>query len=119
MALLKLAADENFHNDIVRGLRRRNPSLDLIRIQDVSVVGQEDPAVLEWAAQEGRILLTHDVNTIPGFAFERVRDGLPMPGVFLVSQHHAIGSIIGDLLLLAECSLPGEWMGRVIYVPLE
>lgn len=30
--MLRLAADENFNNDIVRGLRRRNPSIDLVPI---------------------------------------------------------------------------------------
>ena len=49
--MLTLAADENFNNDIVRGLRRRNPHLDLVRVQDVELSAADDPAVLEWAAQ--------------------------------------------------------------------
>jgi hypothetical protein len=35
--MLRLAADENFNNDIVRGVRRRNPSVDLVRVQDVAL----------------------------------------------------------------------------------
>lgn len=61
--MLALAADENFNNDIVRGLRRRMPELDIVRIQDAGLSGADDPTVLEWAAREGRILLTHDVST--------------------------------------------------------
>lgn len=30
--MLALAADENFNNSIVRGLRRRKPDLDLVRV---------------------------------------------------------------------------------------
>ena len=63
--MLLLVADENFNNDILRGLLRRNPSLDIVRIQDVGLVQAPDPDVLEWAAQEDRVLLTHDRNTIP------------------------------------------------------
>ena len=58
--MLLLVADENFNNDILRGLLRRNPSLDVVRIQDVGLTQASDPDVLEWAAQENRVLLTHD-----------------------------------------------------------
>ncbi len=59
--MLRLAVDENFNNDIVRGLLRRKPELDIVRIQDVGLSGADDPTVLEWAARENRVLLTHDV----------------------------------------------------------
>jgi hypothetical protein len=79
--MLLLAADENFNNDIVRGLLRRRSDLDIVRIQDVGLSGADDPTILEWAAQEGRVLLTHDVSTITHYAYERVRAGKSMPGV--------------------------------------
>ena len=53
--MLRLAADENFNNDIVRGLLRRRPDLDIVRVQDVGLSGADDPAILEWAAREGRV----------------------------------------------------------------
>ena len=116
--MLRLAADENFNNDIVRGLRRREPGLDLVRIQDVGLSGADDPTVLEWAAQEGRILLTHDVSTITRYAYERVQASQSLPGVFEVSRSVSIGQAIEDILLLAQCSLEGEWEGQVRYLPL-
>jgi predicted nuclease of predicted toxin-antitoxin system len=58
-----LAADENFNNDIMRGLLPRKPDLDIVRVQDVGFSGADDPTILEWIAQEGRMLLTHDVST--------------------------------------------------------
>ncbi len=33
--MLRLAADENFDNNIVRGLLRRRPDLDIVRVQQV------------------------------------------------------------------------------------
>jgi len=116
--MLRLAADENFNNDIVRGLWRRKPELDIVRIQDIGLSGADDPTVLEWAAREGRVLLTHDVTTMTSYAYERVRAGQPMPGVFEVSRAVPIGRAIEDILLLAECSLEGEWEGQVRYLPL-
>jgi hypothetical protein len=41
-----------------------------------------------------------------------------MPGVFQVEQSASIGQIIEDLMLLVECSLEGEWDGRVQFLPL-
>jgi len=116
--MLRLAADENFNNDIVRGLWRRESELDIVRIQEVGLSGADDPTVLEWAAREGRVLLTHDVTTMTRYAYERVRAGQPMPGVFEVSRAVPIGLAIEDILLLADCSLEGEWEGQVRYLPL-
>ena len=62
--MISLAADENFNNDIIRGLLRRSPDLDIVRVQDAGLSGADDPAVREWAAREVRLLLTHDVTTI-------------------------------------------------------
>ncbi|MGA9774043.1 MAG: DUF5615 family PIN-like protein [Blastocatellia bacterium] len=116
--MLKLAADENFNNDIIRGLLRRKPELNIVRVQDAGLSGADDPSVLEWAAQEGRVLLTHDVSTITGYAYERVMEGKSMPGVFEVNRSVPIGTAIEDILLLAECSFEGEWEGQIRYLPL-
>ena len=116
--MLRLAADENLNNDIVRGLLRRNPELEIVRIQDVGLGGADDATVLEWAARQGRVLITHDVSTVTYYAYERVRAGRAMPGVFEVSRSVSVGQAIEDLLLLAECSLEGEWEAQVRYLPL-
>ena len=117
--MLLLAADENFNGNIVRGVCRRQPALDLVRLQDVGLSGAEDPIVFAWAAQAGRVLLTHDVSTITRYAYERVQTGEPMPGIFEVSRDLPIGRAIEEILLLAECSLEGEWEGQVRYLPLR
>jgi len=74
--------------------------------------------VLEWCARENGILLTHDMKTIPGFAYQRVQAGRPMPGVFEVPLSCPMGTVIDDLSLLTECSFEDEWAGQVRYLPL-
>lgn len=117
--MLRFAADENFNNNIIRGVLRRNPQVDIVRIQDVGLSGADDPVVLEFAAQTGRVLLTHDVSTITHHAYERVREGKPMPGVFEVGRHVPLRTVIEDLIVLAELSLDDEWEGQVRYLPLR
>jgi hypothetical protein len=115
---LPLLADEDFDNDIVRGLLRRMPEVNVARVQDVGLSGAGDPTVLEWAAREGRVLLTHDVSTMKTHAYARVSSGLPMPGMFAVSHSLPIAQAIEEILLLVECSLEGEWEGQVRHLPL-
>jgi hypothetical protein len=117
--MLKFAADENFNGKIARGLLRRNPDLDIVRVQDTEIYQAGDTVVLEWTAVEGRILLTHDIRTISRHALERINAGLPMPGVFQAEQSASIGQLIEDILLLAECSLEDEWEGQIQYLPLS
>jgi hypothetical protein len=115
--MLRLLADENFNHDLIRGVLRRLPSLDLIRVQDAGLREADDPAILEWAAHERRLVLTHDANTMPAFAYDRIRRKEAMPGMFVVSQQAGLNEIIEDLLLLAECSDDNEWDDQVIYLP--
>lgn len=116
--MLKLLADENFDNTVVRGLLRRKSSIDIVRVQDVGLSGVDDPTILAWAAEENRILLTHDVATITRFAYERVAQGISMPGVIEVSTDAQTGQVIEDILVVIECSLNGELEGQIHYFPL-
>ncbi|HEY4000546.1 MAG TPA: DUF5615 family PIN-like protein [Candidatus Xenobia bacterium] len=115
---MKLAADENFNNDILRGLMRRLPALDVVRIQDTEIAGAEDPDVLAWTAREERVLLTHDVRTMRKYAAQRVSAGEPMPGVLVVNGKVPLGAVIEDLVLFCHCSKEGEWEGQIQYVPI-
>jgi len=116
--MLRFAADENLNYNIVRGLLRRNADLNIVRIQDVDLSGKDDATVLKWAAQEDRILLTHDVTTITKYAYERISDGLPMPGVFAIKMTSSLGEIIDNIILLADYSYENEWEDKIVYLPL-
>lgn len=114
--MLRLAADEDFDGDIVRGLRRRLPGLDLVRVQDAGLSGASDASVLRWAAGEGRVLLTHDFDTLIGEAWTRVRAGLPLPGVVAVRQGMTTGPATDELELFVAASKEGEWEGQVFFL---
>lgn len=100
---MKQASDENFDADIVRGLVRILPELDLVSVRDAELAGSPDPVVLAWAAGEDRVLLTHDRDTMPNFAYDRVRAGEPLTGVFLVSDRMPRGEAIEQLALAVQC----------------
>ena len=68
--------------------------------------GADDPAVLELAARENRLLATHDFRTIPKHTHEHVKAGLAMPGVIAIPDDLPIGRVIEDLAVLVECATP-------------
>ncbi len=117
--MLRFLADENFNGRIVRGLLRQIPDLDIVRVQDIETLYQEsDPRVLAWAALEQRVVLSHDISTMARYAYDRVKAGQPMPGLFEIHPDLPIGQAIEDLALLATASLPAEWEGQVRFLPL-
>jgi predicted nuclease of predicted toxin-antitoxin system len=116
--MLRLLSDENFNGDIIRGLFLRHSNLDLLRVQDVSLQEVDDPAILDWAASNGRIVLTHDRATMPDFAYEKVLRGQRMPGLFVINDRMPIRQVIDELLLILDCSEQEEWKGSVLYLPL-
>ena len=117
--MIRFAADENLNDFIVRGLLRRRPDLDIVRIRHTEMREAGDPAVLEWAVAEGRVMLTHDVTTMTKHAYERVRAGMRMAGVFEIGHKVPVAVAIEELVLIAEGSLDGEWEGQVRYLPLR
>lgn len=117
--MIQFLADENFNGRILRGLLRRLPDLDVVRAQDVEAIrGASDPVLLEWAAGQGRIVLTHDISTMGHHAYSRVVAHEPMPGVFEVSADLPVGVAIEDLVLIAMASEADEWEGQVRFLPL-
>jgi predicted nuclease of predicted toxin-antitoxin system len=116
--VLRLLADENFNGRILRALLRQLPDLDVMRAQDSPLSGADDPTLLQFAADENRILLTHDIETLVGFAWERVRSGRAMPGVIVALTNRPIGQVIEDLEVLLLASRPEEFEAQIRFLPL-
>jgi predicted nuclease of predicted toxin-antitoxin system len=95
------------------------PEVSIVRAQDTEMYQSPDPELLEWAADQNRILLTHDAKTMPGYAYERVHKGLPMPGVIEVRLTKGSTRAIEDLALMIGASTPEEFENQVRYVPMN
>lgn len=115
---MRFAADENFDGGILKQLHQRLSDLDVVRVQDTEMYQSSDPVLLDWAAKQERIILTHDVQTLVGDAYARVAKGLPMPGVILVSGKLDIGKALDDLELVIAAGKPEDFDDQVIFIPL-
>jgi len=116
--MLRLLFDEDVHGDIVDGLRRRQPSSDCVRAQDVGLAHTPDAVILEWAAQQRRVVVSVDKRTLAAHAWDRVAHGLPMTGVAILRTILTIGQAINELELVAIAGTPEDFRDQVIYLPL-
>jgi hypothetical protein len=107
----------------IDGLRLRLKGIkeaNFVRVQDVMPQDTPDPQILQWVAQENRVLITHDRGSMIGFVHERIAGGQPVPGLIVTNRKQSIGAAIDDILLIAECVSEDEIRDRiVIYLPLR
>jgi hypothetical protein len=118
--MLRLGSDADVHGEIIRGLRRRRPEIDLVRAQDALPEGTPDAEVLAWSAAENRVLITNDRNTMVGSAYQRAAAGQAVPGIIVTTNDQSIGSAIDDILLIAEYMPEEEIRNKVVvYLPFR
>ncbi|HMO35212.1 MAG TPA: DUF5615 family PIN-like protein [Gemmatales bacterium] len=84
-------ADEDFRGTIVKAIRRLEPGLIIDTVQELNLSSATDEEVLEYAAIHGRVVVTHDVNTMRGLATKHIEQGRTMPGLILVPQSRSKG----------------------------
>jgi len=113
----RFQADADFNHKIVRGVRRREPSVDFLSAHDGGIIGATDADVLRIAANSGRILVSHDRKTMP-IHFTRFLEGRTSPGVLIVPQELEIGAAIEDLLLIWSATDAEEWIQQLGFIPL-
>lgn len=117
----RFLTDMNFNQRIVAGFRRRAPDADIITVQVAGLQTVPDSQLLEEAMARDRILLTHDVNTMPNCFYEllsRLPQGEHSPGVMIVTQEAPIGEAIQAIYEVWSCSSHEEWRDLVTYLPL-
>lgn len=114
--MLPLLTDEDLQGAIVNGLRLHFPHINMVRVQDIGLAQTLDPIILEFAANQNRVVLTHDRNTMTAHAQDRINQGLHMPGLIVVEQSIKIGKAIQDVGTLAEAGDAGDLDGQILFL---
>ena len=119
MSRPRFLADHDVDEQIVTGVLRREPALDFVRARDVGMSEHPDAEVLAYAADNGFIVVSHDVNTMPSAAYERMSADQQMSGLLMVKQSDPVGAIIACLILIWSASEADEWENHVCFLPLH
>jgi hypothetical protein len=113
---IRFQADENLNQAIVYGVSRREPSVDFQTPQEAGLLGATDQTLLQKCAFENRILVSHDIKTIPG-RFAEFITRQTSAGVLLIPQRASVGEAIETLLMIWNSCDASEWENRICYLP--
>jgi Domain of unknown function (DUF5615) len=114
---VRFLADANFNQKTIAGLLLREPSIDFALPQEMIPERMKDPDVLDLAYLSGRILVSHDVTTMPRW-FDQCVEERRCAGLILVPETVPIRDVIEDLLLIWHLTEAEGWANRLEWLPL-
>jgi predicted nuclease of predicted toxin-antitoxin system len=120
--MLRYLIDENLRGRLWHLIERHNAlgiyPIDALRVGDIAdlPLRSSDPDIIQWSAQNDRILVTLDKSTIPVFFQEHLQQR-HHPGVFLLSRHDLMNQVLDFLVMAAYASDPAEWQDAVRFIP--
>lgn len=112
---MRFLADVNLDERIVDGVLRWEPAVDFVTAAAAKLHSLDDVDVLGIAADEGRILVTHDRKTMP-YAFSEFIVSRSSPGVIIVPRDLALKRAIDELILIWAASTAEEWSGMLVLI---
>ncbi|MDJ0901877.1 MAG: DUF5615 family PIN-like protein [Xenococcus sp. MO_188.B8] len=115
--IIRFQADADLNHNIVVGVLRREPKIDFQTALTAELEGLPDNTVLEIAAREKRILVSHDLKTMP-FHFAEFITTQTSPGVLIVPQSLPMQEAIDSLILIWTASKAEEWVNRILFLPI-
>lgn len=102
--------DQHMNPVVAVGLRRRG--IDVLTAQDAGRCGYDDPDQLAFAAADGRVMFTFDVDYLALHAA-----GTPHAGIaWAQEQKYGIGQLIAVLTLVHAVYTADEMLNRVEYL---
>jgi hypothetical protein len=113
----KFQADADLNEDIVTGVLRRMPEIDFQTATEAGLEGLSDENVLEIAARESRITVTHDRKTMPKH-FAAFIQNQACPGVLIVSKKLEISLAIEEIILIWLASEAEEYVDSIRQLPI-
>ena len=114
----KLLADHDLNESIILGVLRREPTAEFLRARDRGLAAAPDDVLLERAAADGLVIISHDVNTIPAAARRRLDEDKLMAGLIMVHQMDPAIAAIDDIVLIWAATEPEEWVSQICFLPL-
>ena len=115
---VRFQADNDLNRLIVTATLRREPAIDFRTAQAAGLDRLDDRAVLKGAAEEGRILVTHDKRSMPRHFAEFIAEGHNSPGVLVViPQDASLARVVETLVLVWADGRPEDWVNVLTKVP--
>ena len=113
--MIRLYADENVDDRIVRGLRLRG--IDILTVVEAGMIGKPDSEQLSYASLNGRVLLTSDQDFLK-LHLRWVEQSREHAGIIYYSQFHVgVGTCIWGVKLIMDLLSPEEMRNHLEFIP--
>ena len=114
---IRFQADADLNFDIVKAVRKREPAIAFASAADAELEGVGDPELLELAAGDNRILVSHDRRTMLNHFRNRLMAAKSSPGLLIVSQDAPVGPVVEAIIILWSVSDPAELRDQIYHLP--
>ena len=112
----RFQADADLNQTIVLATTRQELGIDFQTATAAGLAGLSDLEVLGLATRTGRILVSHDLKSMPRHFGEFLRHS-SSPGVLLVPQHLPASAVAEELILVWSVTEASEWTDRLVVLP--
>ena len=106
---MRFLADENLSRKLVNALRRYDASIDIVRVQDIGLLGADDASILDWAVNEDRSVITKDRATIPPLVDQLMTLDNPLSKICIIRQNSQLNDVLKTIEAIAKYSRPEDW----------
>ncbi len=114
---IRFQADNDLKLGIVKAVRRREPAIQFVSAQEAKLNGVGDPEILERAASEGLVLVSHDRHTMLDHFRAHLVAGRLTPGLLIVSQGFPVGVVAESIVYVWPIATPLELRNQAHYLP--
>ena len=114
---IRFQADNDLNFAIVKAVRRMQPAIDIASAHDCELDGRPDAEVLDRAATTGRVLISHDLQTMPDHFRSRSVSGDSSPGLLLALQSTPVRAVAESIVLVSRAAEQEELRDQVRNLP--
>ena len=115
--MIRFQADADINPRLLTLVYRLEPAIDFASALNPDLTGLPDAHVLELAANQSRILVTNDRNTMIDHFRRHIEAGRFSPGVFVFAQNAPVAAIAEAIILIWATSTPADWADGISYLP--
>ena len=93
------------------------PAISIVTAREAGLHAVSDPVLLDRAAADGRVLISHDKRTMLGHFRDHLRAGKPTSGLLVVAQDAPVREVIESIVLLWSLSDPEVLRDHATHLP--
>jgi hypothetical protein len=120
---LRYLLDEHFRGEIWRAILHHNARssdpIDVVRVGDPPdlPLSTPDSAILDWAGQAGRVLISRVRRTMIAELAAYLQGGRTSPGLFIIRPRSRLADVLAFLVEAAHAGDEDQWRDQVTYIP--